>query len=284
MVRGRGLARVCACFWFLAAGVCAAAELADGRAARLLQTAGVLADALQRMDGASAAVLGSARESMATARALSAEGRAAEAEKVAEHAYNLLRDAIRAEAGRHPGVAPGGAQAAAADALPNGFATRREAAREMRKAVLRVATEKGVVAPSLAEADAQLALADAHASAGRGAEAGAALEHSYDSLKRALVALRGGETLVRSLSFADAAEEFAYEIDRNDTFAMLVPLLAEGSPEARASAFLERARALRAEAAAAGTRGEFREGIRLLEESSAHYQKFMRNAGILLPG
>ena len=63
--------------------------------------------------------------------------------------------------------------------------------------------------------------------AGKPVEAKAKLDTAYQLLKTNIEGLRGGEELTRSLNFANAKEEFDYEIDRNDTHQMLVEVFAE---------------------------------------------------------
>ena len=53
------------------------------------------------------------------------------------------------------------------------------------------------------------------------------LDSGYDIAKVELEKLRGGDTLVRSLNFANPEEEYEYELDRNDTHRMLVTVLLE---------------------------------------------------------
>jgi len=253
-------------------------------ALRTMSTAEVLAQALTRFGDEASAKAGEARGLLARAREAETAGRLDEAAGLASTAYAMLREELRKASARIPAPAAATAPETAA-ALPPGYAARREAALELRKAVLRVSAEKHVAVDGVAAFDSALASADAHAAAGRGEQAAAELKQAYESIKRQLVELRSGETLVRSLNFEHPEDEFKYELDRNQTFAMLVDLLAgEARDGERARAFLEKARSLRAEADEAGRRGAFTDGIELLENSSREYQKVIRNAGILIPG
>ena len=65
-----------------------------------------------------------------------------------------------------------------------------------------------------------------------------------------LEALRGGDTLVRTLTFESKEEEYAYELDRNETHEMLLRVLVEeragtSTLNAMATRFVTRARELR---------------------------------------
>jgi len=263
----------------------ALAEPRDTDAAlRTMATAEVLAEALTRFGDDASAKAAEARGMLARARQAEAAGRLDEAAGLASTAYALLREELR-KASARSSVPTATAAADTAARLPAGYAARREAALELRKAVLRVSAEKHVAADGIAAFDSALASADAHAAAGRGEQAGAELKLAYESIKKQLVELRSGDTLVRSLKFERPEDEFNYELDRNETFAMLVELLAgEARSGERARAFLEKARSLRAAADEAGRRGDFSGGIGLLENSSREYQKVIRNAGILIPG
>ena len=104
-----------------------------------------------------------------------------------------------------------------------------------------------------------------------------------------IASLRGGDTLVRTLHFANKEEEFRYELDRNDTHRMLVQMLlserrASAQVDVLVSGAVDRASGLRRQADGASARGEFVEAIRLLEESTAELVKAIRNAGIFIPG
>ncbi len=249
---------------------------------RLEATSMALADALRRLDADDGTAERSA-ELLARARAALAAGQDADAQAQADEGYRLLRDRIRSvSALRSVPVAT------AAEPPPTAspaFVARRSAALELRAAALRVADEKHADPGFVGTFDRDLALADTQAGDGQHDAATATLQRAYDGIKGALVSLRDGDTLVRSLSFANAEEEFAYERDRNDTFAMLVPLLTgEAVVDERVAGYLSAAKALRKEAEAAGGAGRFEAGIDLLDRSSQEYRKVIRNAGVLLPG
>lgn len=255
------------------------------RYASIHATSEVLAEALERFGGAGAETAKQARATLEKSRAARAAGRAGEADELAASAYALLREGVRASAAARPREEAPSASPARPASLPPGYSARREAALELRKAVVRVAAEKGLPASGVTVFDARLTEADAHAAVGRGEEASGVLAAAYETIKSELVALRNGETLVRSLHFETAEQEYRYELDRNDTFAMLVRLLADEVPdEERVAAFLAEAGELRGAANAAGARGEFSQGIRLLEESTRAFLKVMRSAGLLIPG
>jgi hypothetical protein len=173
------------------------------------------------------------------------------------------------------------------------FNARNESVKALLGAYKRVAAEKGGgkgVAETVASIDKSIAEAEKLAAAKRYAEGRTELDRAYLVAKAAVSSLRTGDTLVRSLNFASKAEEYAYEIDRNDTHQMLIKVLVD---EKRASnpqldmqvkAFVNKAREQRAAAEAAATRKDFLQAIQLLEESTNELVRAIRNAGVYIPG
>lgn len=115
------------------------------------------------------------------------------------------------------------------------------------------------------------------------------LDRAYLVAKTAIANLRGGDTLVRSLHFANKEEEYRYEIDRNDTHQMLIKVLlsekrAAPETDAMINSYLQKARGLRTSAEETAARKDFEAAIKLLEESTGEVVKAIRNAGIYIPG
>lgn len=172
------------------------------------------------------------------------------------------------------------------------FNARLETVKAMLDAHRRIAKEKSA-GPASEETNRTIekSLAEANdlAAAGKYAEGRLVLDKAYLVAKASIASLRGGDTLVRSLNFASKEEEYHYEIDRNDTHQMLIQVLLS---EKRDSAdinnmvnrFLEKAKALRAQAEEAASRKDFAAGVKLLEESTAEVVRAIRNAGIYIPG
>lgn len=172
------------------------------------------------------------------------------------------------------------------------FNARLETVKAMLDAHKRIAKEKSA-GPASEETnrtiEKSLAEANQLAAAGKYAEGRLVLDKAYLVAKASIASLRGGDTLVRSLNFASKEEEYHYEIDRNDTHQMLIQVLLS---EKRDSAdintmvnrFLEKAKALRAQAEEAASRKDFATGVKLLEESTAEVVRAIRNAGIYIPG
>lgn len=172
------------------------------------------------------------------------------------------------------------------------YQSRRESVMALAEAHDRIAKEKseGGMNTALQEnVAAELAIADGLLEQGQGDEARAKLDATYESVKVSLEGLRGGDTLVRELSFETKAEEYAYEVDRNDTHMMLIEVLLaekmESSPmRGSAEKFIGNARELRAQAENAADKEHYEEAISLLEQSTKELIRAIRSAGIYIPG
>jgi len=189
--------------------------------------------------------------------------------------------------------------AAARDATPRtlsddkaklDYRNKRDSVRALLDAQRRIVTEKNRqtgAEDSTRQVDALLTEADAQANTGNTTSARATLERAYLIAKASIATLRGGDTLVRSLHFSSPQEEYAYELDRNDTHQMLIKVLldekkSQFDPQVRK--YLQQAGSLRGQAEAAASRGQHDEAIHLLESSTGELVKAIRNAGVYIPG
>ena len=116
------------------------------------------------------------------------------------------------------------------------------------------------------------------------------LDEAYVAAKVAIEHLRGGETLVRSLSFSSSEEEYHYEVDRNDTHRMLVDVLLKekmktnGNMQTMVNKFMGKAEQLRVQADRQAAAGEYKEAVSTLERSTKEIVRAIRSAGIYIPG
>lgn len=174
------------------------------------------------------------------------------------------------------------------------YRARLDSVNALLGAYRRVANEKGssgkMIADTVAQIDRLVADAAVLAQAGKYKEGRAELDRAYLVAKASVSSLRSGDTLVRTLNFANKEEEYHYEIDRNDTHQMLIKVLVE---EKRASnpaldqqvqTFTAKAKELRGAAEASAAKKDHSQAVRLLEESTAELVKAIRNAGIYIPG
>lgn len=210
----------------------------------------------------------------------SGDSEAAEAEL--REAIRLLTSAARAANG----------DAKVSQKQSDDYGSRKESVTALATAHDRIATEKGMtdMNETLQErVAADLALSDKLLAQGKGDEARATLDATYETVKASLEGLRSGDTLVRELNFETPEDEYHYELDRNDTHRMLVEvLLAEkmqASPMRKtADGFIAKAGELRLQAEQAAGKKKFEEAIRLLEDSTKEFIRAIRSAGVYIPG
>jgi len=173
------------------------------------------------------------------------------------------------------------------------FNARHESVKALLAAYKRIAAEKtGVKGVPETVSSIEKSLADALklASAGKYQEGRAELDRAYLVAKAGVSAMRSGDTLVRSLNFATKAEEYQYEIDRNDTHQMLIKVLVDEKRatnpqlDQQVSGFVTKAKELRSAAEASAARKGFEEAIKQLEESTSELVRAIRNAGVYIPG
>jgi tetratricopeptide (TPR) repeat protein len=114
------------------------------------------------------------------------------------------------------------------------------------------------------------------------------VKQAYQIVTASIEQLRGGETLVRTLHFETPEEEYHYELDRNDTYSMLIHMLVEDKKTMeitdRIQQFLDQSNALRKLAERQAASGSFDEAIKSLEQSTRNLIFAMRNSGFFIPG
>ncbi|MFO1327734.1 MAG: hypothetical protein U1F56_10285 [Rubrivivax sp.] len=173
------------------------------------------------------------------------------------------------------------------------FESRLESARALLGAQQRIVQEKSAGADAqqaTRQIEADLEQARALAAQGRWSDGRVLLDKAYLTARVSIESMRRGDTLVRSLAFASAREEFDYEVDRNDTHRMLINVLladrkdASGAMPPAMRPFIERAEALRRDADAAGRSGDHAAGIKSLEASTGELVRAIRAGGIYIPG
>lgn len=169
------------------------------------------------------------------------------------------------------------------------FDARLDSARALLAAQQRITQEKGGTREAVEATrriEGLIADAERRAAAGQVDEARPLLDRAYLSARVSIESMRRGDTLVRSLKFANAREEYDYEIDRNDTHRMLIQvLLADRKDMATMmQGFIDRAAALRAEAEATAKRGDHAQAIPQLEAATRELVRAIRAGGIYIPG
>ncbi len=171
------------------------------------------------------------------------------------------------------------------------YESRLRSINALLDAYQRIATEKSQVAQSKSlndQVNTLLGKASRSAASRKYEEANDALRVAYEQVRDALEKLRGGETLVRSLNFATPEEEYRYELDRNDTYRMLITMLIEEKKtmniDGRIQQFLDEATAYRKQGENEAASGDFAQAIKTMEQSTRSLIAAMRNAGIFIPG
>jgi hypothetical protein len=166
------------------------------------------------------------------------------------------------------------------------IAARIESAQALLAAQKRIAAEKTApgAADTAREIERLLDRAKADLAAGRNAQAQDEAQQAYLLAKASVGSMRGGDTLVRQLKFANKEEEYHYEVDRYETHRMLVELLARKQAGEGAAPALARAADLRRQAAGSAERGEHAAAVAILEDATRELVRAIRAAGVFIPG
>lgn len=141
----------------------------------------------------------------------------------------------------------------------------------------------------LAEIEEDASMAESLLAEGRVAEARGHLDKAYEVTMLSVEHARDGETLTRQLKFETPRDEYAYELDRNDTHLMLVTVLLKDKLDneftrKRVAGFLEAADEYRETALEHADAGRFEDAISALELSTNELVKVIRGAGVYIPG
>lgn len=171
----------------------------------------------------------------------------------------------------------------------NDYLGRRESVKALLTAQQRISDEKGKVsgAEQVAKNVNQLlAEAEQLAAAGKYVDARAMADKAYLLAKASVGEMRSGDTLVRSLNFANKEEEYKYEHDRNDSLTMLYKVLVEqkGTPSTHIADQYKKGLDLRVQAEKAAAAGDHAAGVKLLEDATTQLIRAIRSAGIFIPG
>lgn len=173
------------------------------------------------------------------------------------------------------------------------FDARLDSARALLAAQQRITQEKAAPREAIdatRRIEADLGQAQGLAAQGRYDEARPLLDKAYLSARVSIESMRRGDTLVRSLNFANKREEFDYEVDRNDTHRMLITVLladrkdAAGAMPPAMQAFVDKAAGLRQEADGLARAGDHDGAVKRLEDSTRELVRAIRAGGLYIPG
>jgi len=206
-----------------------------------------------------------------------------------ESASKLLDEASRA---MFAGVRKASADQVSGRKERADFDARMLSTRALLEAQKRVAAEKNSGQPARevsTRVERLLGEASDQARSGLLGDARRTLDQAYMAVKASAIGLRDGDTVVRSLNFATKAEEYHYEIDRNDTHRMLVDMLLKekrgmASVGAMVDQALSAAASLRTQAESEAARRDHDAAVKTLEQSTRELVKAIRGAGVYIPG
>lgn len=156
----------------------------------------------------------------------------------------------------------------------------------------RVATEKGngsAFKAQIAKIRQQVATAEGLAGKGDYEQAKDVLDQAYNATRTSIRDMRQGDTLVRTLNFATAQDEYKYEVDRNDSHFMLLQLAVDQQqlPKSvlpRIEKQRKAAEQLRADAEKQAAGGDYPTAIDTINKSTDALLKAIRLTGLSLPG
>lgn len=229
------------------------------------------------------ALRGQARELRQQADAAYQGGNYPDASRLLDQAAKLFFDGVRLAA---PEQLDG-------EKKQRDFDNRMESVKALLVAQKRISLEKGQGARGTQTSNKIEALmrdAAALAAAGQLDQGRALLDQVYVTTRTEIESMREGDTLVRSLNFANKEEEYVYEVDRNDTHNMLITVLLNEKRASNAGlasmvqTYIDKAAALRSQAEAMAAKKDFEAGIKLLEDSTKELVRAIRSAGVYIPG
>ncbi|MCM2277403.1 MAG: hypothetical protein NDJ89_04950 [Oligoflexia bacterium] len=232
-------------------------------------------------------------EASGSEAAMAAREKAREFYAIALTAYNsgdlALADEMLTLATRtmFEAVRMAGSPQAVIDKKRKDYENFNESITALRQALGRVAQEKGRTqrAEEISrQLDPILAEAQRLAAEGRHDEGREKLGVAYQILKGAIVELRDGDTLVKPVQFATKAEEYQYELGRNETLVLLFQVMAgeKVTPETLERVINE-ANSARASAASLAAGGDYEGGIATLDRSSRGIGRELNRAGVFIP-
>jgi tetratricopeptide (TPR) repeat protein len=160
------------------------------------------------------------------------------------------------------------------------------------QAVRRVSEEKGVGEENqemLGYISELKKRGEAYAADEKYTEATRDMEQILSLIRSNIIKMKMGDTLVRTLTFANPKEEFRYELDRNDAhFLLLKTFLPEQQARARGNGAYSgdtlTAYQLRKEAEASAEKKDYKQAIHTLEKSTTILINIIRMAGTKIPG
>ena len=230
-----------------------------------------------------------AKKALATARALIDQAKQDMASSKWEAADAKLNQAVDNVMTHSRRLSEGSVKSSRAQEV---FASRVASVKAMMDAYTRVAEEKKQAGKAVErKAAIQQTLSEAEAMAAKGNHEGAlvVVERAYTSVTKEVAALRDGDKLVKALKFDSPADEYVYEIDRNDSHFFLLKLtISEKNPDPMILKQVEdmrgKAQGIRNDAEAKAKKNDHKKAIDQLGESTDLLIRALRMAGAYIPG
>ncbi len=257
---------------------------------RRVQSIGTLINASSAARQIDTSGVGAARERRDNARLIHREASAALQGGDLAGSARLLDEAARE---MMAGVRLAKPEQVAGEKNKRDFEARLDSARALLGAQQRITKEKSAgreAQDATRSIERQIAESQALAGQGRYEEARPVLDRAYLTARVSIEAMRRGDTLVRSLTFANKREEYDYEIDRNEAHRLLISVLlaerkdAGGAMPAGMQANIDKAAALRLEAEAQARSGDHAGAVQRLEDSTRELVRAIRAGGLYIPG
>lgn len=238
-------------------------------------------------------------EASANPQALALRGKARElrlqAQEALKAANNLEASRLLDQAAKmmFDGVRLASPEQVTGEKTQRDFDNRMESVKALLAAQKRISAEKRQGAKGVETSkkiEAKISEAAALAAAGKLDQGRVLLDQVYATTKTEIESMRDGDTLVRSLQFANKEEEYRYEVDRNDTHQMLIKVLlnekraSNAALESSVQKYLEQAAVLRVNAEDMAAKKDYEGGIKLLEDSTKELVRAIRGAGVYIPG
>lgn len=136
--------------------------------------------------------------------------------------------------------------------------------------------------------DEMLAHADALMASGDQYEAGGVLGNAYKLVVLSLNKMLASETIVYSLKFDTAVDEFRHELARNRSYEELIPIAllqfnVGREMAAQAERHVRQSRELRDAAQKHANSGDYVAAVKALQDATVHLQQSLRIAGVVVP-
>ncbi|PWC42089.1 hypothetical protein [Azospirillum sp. TSO22-1] len=179
-----------------------------------------------------------------------------------------------------------------ADRAQEVYTSRVASVKALMDAYTRVADEKKQAGKAAErKAAIQQTLNEAEAMAAKGNKEGAlvVVERAYTAVSKEVAALRDGDKLTKTLKFDSPADEYVYEIDRNDSHFFLLKLtISEKNPDPMILKQVEdlrgKAQGIRNDAEARAKKNDHKKAIDELGQSTDILIRALRMAGAYIPG